>query len=71
MWTADHKNTFNTLKSILTGNLLIKPFDPNVHTELVTDASRIGLGYALLQRDMQGELHLIQCGSRSLNNYKA
>ena len=44
-----------------------RTFDLNLHTELITDASRIGLGFALLQVDpMTGNRHLIQCGSRSL-----
>ena len=59
----------NCIKEILTGNLVLRPFNPNYDTELVTDASRIGLGFALLQVDtLTKNRHLIQCGSRSLSS---
>ena len=56
-------------KRILTGNLVLRPFNPNHDTELITDASRIGLGFALLQIDPStNNRYLIQCGSRSLTS---
>ena len=49
--------------------MLVKYFDPNLQTELLTDASKLqGLGYALVQRQTDGQLRLIQCGSRSLTS---
>ena len=66
-WLPDQENAFKTTKDILTGNLVLRPFNPNHDTELLTDASRIGLGFILLQADpLTGNRHLIQCGSRSL-----
>ena len=53
----------------MTGNLVLRPFNPDYDTELITDASRIGLGFALLQMDpLTNNRHLIQCGSRSLTS---
>lgn len=66
-WLEEHQQEFDKVREILTSDLLIKPFDPTLRTELLTDASRQhGLGYALLQRVPDGSTNLIQCGSRSL-----
>ena len=52
---------------MLTSPTIANPFDDAKDTILLTDASRLhGLGYALVQRNRNGELSLIQCGSRSL-----
>ena len=68
-WLPDQEKAFQTTKNILTGKLVLRPFNPNYETELITDASRIGLGFALLQVDpLSGNRHLIQCGSRSLTS---
>ena len=66
-WLPDQEKSFKTTKEILVGPLSLKTFNPNYETELVTDASRIGLGFALLQVDpITGNRQLVQCGSRSL-----
>ena len=47
---ADHQLEFEKAKKILTSPLIVHPFDPNLPTQLVTDASRLhGMGYILLQ----------------------
>ena len=52
LWLDSHQEQFQNIKKILTSPMLVKPFDPELETYLVTDASRLfGLGYALLQRD--------------------
>ena len=46
---------------------MVKPFDPNLKTELLTDSARLaGMGYALIQkeRDSEGQ-RLICCGSKA------
>ena len=66
-WLPDHEAGFTKIKQCLTSSLIVKPFDPALPTELLTDASRLkGIGYALLQRHADGTPRLIQCGSRSL-----
>ena len=66
-WLPDHALSMQKTKDILTGDLVLKTFDPNHVTELYTDASRKGLGFILMQVDpSNGNRHLIQCGSRSL-----
>jgi hypothetical protein len=47
-----HQEDFELIYKILTSDLVVKPFDQNLKTELLTDASKLkGLGYALLQCD--------------------
>ena len=47
---------------------MVKPFDPNLETVLMTDASRLfGIGYCLLQRHSDSHLYIVDCGSQSLN----
>ena len=67
-WLDDHEQAFLRVKKELTSPLVVKAYDPRLKTELLTDASRTkGLGYALLQREEDGRLRLIQCSSRSLS----
>ena len=69
VWTPEQENGFIQAKRILTSDLLVRPFDPMLKTELLTDAARLGgLGYALIQRHSDGSLRLIQCGSRALSS---
>ena len=67
-WTPTQEEAFTTLKNLLTSPMLVHHFDPSLHTELVTDASRLGLGFALIQRGPNGNPRLIQCGSKSLSD---
>ena len=68
-WLPDHQKEFEHAKKQLTSDMLVKYFDPGLPTELLTDASKLeGLGYALVQREPNGKIRLIQCGSRSLNS---
>jgi hypothetical protein len=67
-WLEDHQTAFEKAKEVLTSKLLVKHFDLDLKTDLVTDASRLGLGFALIQREAnEGHtIWLIQAGSRSL-----
>ena len=68
-WLQVQEDAFQRTKEILTSPLVVKPYDPSLPTELLTDAARLGgLGYALIQRNQDGTLRLIQCGSRSLSS---
>ena len=49
-WSPEIDQEFVRSKQILTSPVMVKPFDPNLETGLLTDASRLhGLGYLLLQ----------------------
>jgi hypothetical protein len=68
LWLEHHENEFMKIKDLLTSTAMVKPFDVNKHTALLTDASRLhGIGFALLQFDHEGKISMIQCGSSSLN----
>ena len=71
-WLEDHKKEFTRMKNLLTGDRVVKPFDPKKHSTLVTDTLRLhGIGYALMHKDSDGKLKLITCGSRSLTDAKS
>jgi len=68
-WTPDLQKAFVTSKEYLTSDAVVKPFNPELETMLLTDASRLyGLGYILMQKDMSGRHHIVQAGSRSLSS---
>lgn len=69
-WLHEHQVELDNVKKILTSDMLVKPFDPDLETFLLTDASRLfGIGFALMQREHQGRGHrLIRCGSCSLSD---
>ena len=65
-WLPEHQTAFEKIKNILTSDTVILPFDPNLDTILLTDASRLhGIGFALIQIK-KGNMRLIQCASSSL-----
>ena len=65
-WLPEHQTTLKKIKEILTSHMMILPFDPNLDTILLTDASRLhGIGFALIQIK-KGNMQLIQCASSSL-----
>ena len=65
-WLPEHQAAFEKIKEILTSDMVILPFDPNLDTILLTDASRLhGMGFALIQIK-KGNMRLIQCASSSL-----
>ena len=62
-----HGVAFDRAIEVLTSDVLVKPYDTGLSTELLTDASRTcGLGYMLLQREADGKPRVVTCGSRSL-----
>ena len=68
-WMEAQEKEFKKMKDILTGNLITKPFNPLLKTELLTDASKLhGLGYALIQKEDDGNPRLIMCGSCGLTD---
>lgn len=67
-WLPDHQQAFDSMKRFLTSSVIVKFFDCSLQTEVLTDASRLkGLGYALVQRNPDGAINLVSCGSRSLS----
>ena len=69
VWLQEHEEAFTKMREILCSKMVVKSFDPQMETYIMTDASRLyGMGYALIQKEAGSEkLRLVQCGSRSLN----
>lgn len=65
-WTAKHQDAFDTLKEKLTTAPALAYFDMSKSTEIIVDASPVGLGAILSQKDDKGHSHIIAYGSRSL-----
>ena len=65
-WLPEHQATFEKIKDILTSDMVILPFDPNLDKILLTDTSRLhGMGFALIQIK-KGNIRLIQWATSSL-----
>ena len=48
MWLQDHQAEFEKIKRLLTSDMVVMHFDPNLPVAILTDASRLhGLGYAM------------------------
>ena len=72
LWLPEHQLEFDTLKSILSSNLVVWHFDKSKPVYLLTAASRlIGLGYALghIELDASGKeiFKIVKCGSKGLS----
>ena len=68
-WSTKHRQAFETLKEALANAPQTSYFDPNKETELVVDASPVGLGAILTQIDAQsGQTLIIAYASRSLTD---
>ena len=69
VWEETQEKCFEEVKKILTGPLIMGYYNPILKTEVITDASRIGLGFILRQFDENADRwRLIQCGSRALSD---
>ena len=71
VWTGAHEEAFRSARKALATTPCLTPFDPTRQTELLTDASKIGLGFLLRQRGDDGIWRPVQCGSRSLAGHEA
>ena len=71
IWSPEINEEFLKVKEILTSDMIVKPFDPELDTVLITDASRLnGLGYLLVQYDQENHPRLVQCGSFALTDHQ-
>ena len=78
-WTDYHDKEFRKVRSLVSQEMTVKPFDMSLPTRIYVDASRLhGMGYALCQvetdtvKDEDGNdksverLRVVQCNSRAL-----
>ena len=50
-WLPEHEEDFQRIKNVLSDTANLAPYDPKRKTELITDASRVGIGFVLVQFD--------------------
>ena len=67
-WEAPQRNAFHTLKERLSQKTTLAYFQQSAETQLVVDASPVGLGAVLLQRQADGMLQPVEYASRSLTD---
>lgn len=70
-WGREEQDAFEKLKSRLAQAPTIKYFNIRWPTELVVDASPVGLGAILTQRDPSGETHTVAYASRKLSDVES
>ncbi|XP_063891889.1 uncharacterized protein LOC135117217 [Helicoverpa armigera] len=63
-----HRCAFNILKKALASSPVLRIYDPQLQTELHTDASAIAYSAILLQKDYSGELHPVHYYSRKTSD---
>ena len=64
VWTPECEAEFQQMKAVPADERFIKPFDPDLYTELLVDTSKVaGAGYILIQRTQDGVVHIVRCGS--------
>ena len=50
-WLPEHEEDFQRIKEVLSDTANLAPYDPKRRTELLTDASKLGIGFVLVQFD--------------------
>ena len=67
VWGEEQQISFDTLKSLLADADMLGYYDMNAKTQVITDASPVGLGAVLVQ-EQNGENRVICYASRSLTD---
>lgn len=69
LWSQDCQASFDAIKKELCSTTTMAYFDPTLRTELIVDASPVGLGAILAQyKDNNQNPHIISYASKSLTN---
>ena len=65
-WGKKQCESLQAIKTAISTDCTMAYFDPQKQTEVVVDASPVGLGAILAQKDCEGNTSIIAVGSRSL-----
>ena len=68
VWGPGQQQAFASLKASMAASEVIKYFDPQLKTELIVDASPVGLGAILIQITASQERNIVAYASRSLTD---
>ena len=68
IWTEAQDSAFQRTKDLLCSKMSLDYYDPSRPTLLMTDASNLGIGAAVVQRcPVTGKYSIIMCRSRTLS----
>ena len=65
-WNAEHQEAFEEIKRILSSERVMTYFDPMKNTEVLVDASPVGVAAILTQKSKNGRVHTVSYASRAL-----
>ena len=66
VWDSPQEQAFQELKSIITSDIVLKTYNPDADTVVASDASTVGIGAILKQRQKDGSMAPIMFASRAL-----
>ena len=66
VWDKPQENAFNEIKQIITSDTVLKSYNPMAETVVASDASTVGIGALLKQRQKDGSMAPIMFASRAL-----
>ena len=66
-WSNEHENNFEKLKLALVNSKTMAYYIPDTETKVIVDASPIGLGAILSQKQKTGEFRPVVYASKALN----
>jgi len=67
VWTQKCDEELAYLKNTLSNPPILRPLNPNSPIWVMTDGSSQGLGFAILERDSNGDFYVIQYGAKATN----
>jgi len=70
IWSENCELAFNQIKNLLTSQPVLSIFNPEKECFLYTDASKVGIGAVLKQKQADGELHPVGFFSKKLLDYQ-
>ena len=68
VWGPEEQHAFVCLKACMATPEIMKYFNPSLETELIVDASPVGLGAILTQVTAEGGMNIVAYASRSLTD---
>ena len=68
IWSPEHQSEFDSILKSLTNLDNLTPYNPKNKLFAIVDASKLGLGFILMQKDSKGKSSILQAGSTSLKH---
>lgn len=67
-WQQQHTKAFNDLRDSMTKPVILGYYDPKDRTQVIADASPVGLGAVLVQHNTNGQSRIISFAHKSLTD---